>query len=186
MHGVAGTVTDRGLDHLIPNTRTDLEASITEYNVVHLDEYQDLAGSLMIYPRVYTEDQVREMLLAVYTAAMVDPLSDDILAVIDARISRDLDRAETPFNRLVYPILGLVGEAGELANKLKKVARDDQGKMDLDKSEEIEKELGDVTWYVAAVATELRSKLSHIASDNITKLFSRKERGVLGGSGDNR
>jgi NTP pyrophosphatase (non-canonical NTP hydrolase) len=180
MREIPGTVTDRGLDHLIPNTRTDLEAGISEYNVVHLDEYQDFASEVAIYPRVYTEDQVRLIVadVALQLGDTTTPLGE--------MTNSALDCFETPFNRLVYPILGLVGEAGEIANKLKKVARDDQGKMDLDKSEDIEKELGDVFWYIAAIASELRVKLSHIASDNITKLFSRKQRGVLGGSGDNR
>ena len=86
----------------------------------------------------------------------------------------------------VYPTLGLVGEAGEVADKLKKTIRDDNGVVTDVKREEVKKELGDVLWYVAQVATELHLSLDDIASANLEKLLSRKERGVIGGSGDNR
>ena len=86
----------------------------------------------------------------------------------------------------VYPTLGLVGEAGEVADKLKKTIRDDNGLLTEDKKREVGKELGDVLWYVAQVASEMGLSLDDIAQGNLEKLFSRKERGVLGGSGDNR
>ncbi len=86
----------------------------------------------------------------------------------------------------VYPTLGLVGEAGEVADKLKKTIRDDNGILTEDKKNDVGKELGDVLWYVAQVASEMGLSLDDIAQGNLEKLFSRKERGVLGGSGDNR
>ena len=86
----------------------------------------------------------------------------------------------------IYPTLGLAGEAGEIANKMKKVMRDKEGKIDEDTKKDMEQELGDILWYVAQVATELDLSLGNIAEKNIEKLFSRKDRGVLGGSGDNR
>jgi len=86
----------------------------------------------------------------------------------------------------IYPTLGLLGESGEIAEKIKKVIRDDEGKVSEEKRKEIEKELGDVLWYLAQLATELNLSLEEIAKGNIEKLFSRKERGVLHGSGDNR
>lgn len=86
----------------------------------------------------------------------------------------------------VYPTLGLAGEAGEVADKLKKTIRDDDGVLTDEKRREVGKELGDVLWYVAQVASELNLSLDEIARQNLEKLFSRKERGVLGGSGDNR
>jgi len=89
-------------------------------------------------------------------------------------------------NNFVYPVLGLVGESGEVAEKIKKVFRDDGGIITEQKKEDIKKELGDVLWYIAQVATELHLSLEDIASNNIEKLFSRKERGQLHGSGDNR
>jgi NTP pyrophosphatase (non-canonical NTP hydrolase) len=89
-------------------------------------------------------------------------------------------------NNLPYPALGLCGEAGEVAEKVKKIIRDDAGVVSPDKRENIKKELGDVMWYVSAVATELQLNLQDIAKANIDKLFDRRERGVLSGSGDNR
>ncbi len=88
-------------------------------------------------------------------------------------------------NNYVYPTLGLVGEAGEIANKLKKVQRGDYALTD-EVKKEVSKELGDVLWYVAQLATELGASLDEIAQSNIEKLYSRMDRGKLGGSGDNR
>lgn len=89
-------------------------------------------------------------------------------------------------NNFIYPTLGLSGESGEVADKIKKIIRDDGGHVSEEKREDIKKELGDVLWYVAQLATELHLDLDDIAKGNLEKLFSRKERGVLGGSGDNR
>jgi NTP pyrophosphatase (non-canonical NTP hydrolase) len=93
-------------------------------------------------------------------------------------------------NDFIYPALGLVGEAGEIANKLKKVIRDDEvtNVMDMsnEKRQEIAKELGDVLWYIAQLSSEMGYDLEYIAQANIDKLASRAERGKLGGSGDNR
>ncbi|MSR84879.1 hypothetical protein EXS71_00320 [Candidatus Uhrbacteria bacterium] len=86
----------------------------------------------------------------------------------------------------VYPVLGLAGEAGEVADKIKKTLRDDHGVVTEEKKMEIKKELGDVLWYVAQIATELGLSLDEIANVNLEKLFSRMERGKLSGSGDNR
>jgi len=89
-------------------------------------------------------------------------------------------------NNFVYPTLGLSGEAGEVAEKIKKVIRDKGGVVDDETREAIKKELGDVLWYVAQLATELGLSMDEIAEKNIEKLYSRMERGVLQGSGDNR
>ena len=86
----------------------------------------------------------------------------------------------------IYPVLGLAGESGEVAEKIKKVLRDKGGKIDKITREEITKELGDVLWYVAQISTELRISLDEVASNNISKLFSRKKRNKISGSGDNR
>ena len=87
---------------------------------------------------------------------------------------------------ICYAVLGFSGEVGELANKIKKVIRDDGGVMTSEKLKEIGKELGDTSWYQSALATELNLNTDDIAEENIEKLFSRKRRGVLKGSGDNR
>jgi NTP pyrophosphatase (non-canonical NTP hydrolase) len=89
-------------------------------------------------------------------------------------------------NNFIYPTLGLVGESGEIAEKIKKVLRDDSGKLSNEKKQEIGKELGDVLWYISQLTTELGMNLDEIAEGNIKKLYSRLDRGVIGGSGDNR
>lgn len=89
-------------------------------------------------------------------------------------------------NNLVYPTLGLAGEAGEVAEKVKKLIRDDEGVLTDERRAAIAKELGDVLWYVAQVATEADLDLDDVAAANLRKLLSRAERGVLQGSGDDR
>jgi NTP pyrophosphatase (non-canonical NTP hydrolase) len=86
----------------------------------------------------------------------------------------------------IYPTLGLAGEAGEVAEKIKKIIRDEKGVITNDKREEIKKELGDVLWYVSEIARQLDVSLADVAEANIAKLASRKERSVISGSGDNR
>lgn len=89
-------------------------------------------------------------------------------------------------NELYHLVLGLVGESGEIAEKMKKLIRDhasDESKIDRD---DIKKELGDVLWYAAVLASYLDIPLEDVAQANIDKLASRQKRGVLGGSGDNR
>jgi len=90
------------------------------------------------------------------------------------------------YNNYIYPVLGLTGEAGEVAEKVKKVLRDNNGIMTPDKIREISKELGDVLWYIAAMCTELGLDMEGVAFENLQKLASRKQRDALNGSGDNR
>jgi NTP pyrophosphatase (non-canonical NTP hydrolase) len=87
---------------------------------------------------------------------------------------------------LAYVTLGLAGEAGEIANKVKKVYRDKDGKLDGATASALVGELGDVLWYCAALATELGVPLEDVASYNITKLAVRAEHGTIHGDGDNR
>lgn len=86
----------------------------------------------------------------------------------------------------VYPVLGLAGESGEVVEKVKHVLRDNNGNFDEEAKKGIAKELGDTLWYITQIATELNLSLDDIASSNIEKLFSRKERGNLPGRGDDR
>lgn len=88
--------------------------------------------------------------------------------------------------RIIYPALGMCGEAGEVADKVKKVIRDNNQDFDVAKRIEIAKEIGDVLWYCATLANDLDFNLEAIAQMNIDKLASRQQRGVLGGNGDNR
>jgi len=88
--------------------------------------------------------------------------------------------------KIVYPTLGLVGEAGEVAEKVKKVYRDSESVFTSEKKLEIAKEIGDVLWYCAALSHDLGFSLEEVARMNYEKLKSRQARGVIGGSGDNR
>ena len=87
---------------------------------------------------------------------------------------------------LLYPTLGLCGEGGEVAEKIKKMVRDDGGELSSERRAALAKELGDVLWYVAQIATEADLDLDDIAADNLEKLLSRQRRQVLQGSGDER
>jgi NTP pyrophosphatase (non-canonical NTP hydrolase) len=89
-------------------------------------------------------------------------------------------------NDIIYPTLGLNGEAGEVAEKVKKIIRDKKGEVSDEDRREIGKELGDVLWYLSQLATELDFSLEEIAEENIKKIFSRMKRRKLAGSGDNR
>jgi len=86
--------------------------------------------------------------------------------------------------KVVYPALGLAGEAGEVADKVKKIYRDDR--TDAKFLSEIAKEIGDVMWYCSVLAEDLGFSLQQVAEMNIYKLQSRKSAGNIAGSGDNR
>lgn len=87
---------------------------------------------------------------------------------------------------VIYPALGLVNEAGEVAGKIKKVFRDKDGQISAETRQAIKSELGDVLWYVAQVCTELDLSLNDVAEHNIAKLADRLKRGKIRGDGDNR
>ena len=92
------------------------------------------------------------------------------------------DRGEN----LYYPAIGLNGEAGEVAEKVKKLMRDHGGVLTDEYAESIAKELGDCLWYISEVATQIGASLEAIAQMNIDKLESRKVRGKIQGEGDYR
>jgi len=87
---------------------------------------------------------------------------------------------------ILYPALGMAGEAGEVANKVKKIIRDGIDKQPDDWREQIAAEIGDVLWYCAALARDINIPLATIAAQNRDKLQARKQKGTLQGSGDNR
>lgn len=88
--------------------------------------------------------------------------------------------------KIMYPAMGLAGEVGEVLNKIKKIYRDEQGQLSDAKREELTKEVGDCLWYIAALCTDLDISMGHAAEGNFRKLIDRMNRGVIGGSGDNR
>jgi NTP pyrophosphatase (non-canonical NTP hydrolase) len=87
---------------------------------------------------------------------------------------------------VIYPTLGLVNEAGEVAGKIKKVFRDKDGQITPEIREALKAELGDVLWYLAQTCTELELSLDEVAETNLTKLLDRQARGKIQGDGDNR
>ena len=100
----------------------------------------------------------------------------------------DLFKATGNYNTIAFveKVLGLVGEAGETADKIKKVLRDKDGIIDEHDKLEITKELGDVLWYVASIARYLNVSLEEVARLNLEKLEGRRKRNLLHGEGDNR
>lgn len=88
--------------------------------------------------------------------------------------------------RIIYPTLGLTGEAGEVADKVKKIIRDKGGVLSEQDATEIAKELGDVLWYIAVLSNKLGFSLQEVAQMNYDKLKSRQQRNKLSGNGDNR
>ena len=125
-------------------------------------------------------DQLDASIIAVATL----PLTLGVYQGKSGRTAIYPGRREVP--GLVYATMGLTGEAGEIANKVKKILRDDDGVMSIEVREELRKELGDVLWYVAQLATELEIDLGDVGEANLAKLASRAKRGTLTGSGDNR
>lgn len=93
---------------------------------------------------------------------------------------------EGTMDAISYTTLGLVGEAGEIANKVKKIIRDSGGVMTDEIRQTIAGEIGDVLWYIARLAAEVDYPLGNLAEANIAKLEDRRARGVVTGSGDNR
>lgn len=87
---------------------------------------------------------------------------------------------------IVYPTMGMVNEAGEVAGKVKKIFRDRAGEISEADRQALKKELGDVLWYLAQICTELDLSLQEVAEANLVKLFSRLERGQIRGDGDER
>ncbi|WP_216903218.1 nucleoside triphosphate pyrophosphohydrolase family protein [Synechococcus sp. CCY 9618] len=102
------------------------------------------------------------------------------------RRSSETARYPDAGSNAIYPTLGLCGEAGEVADKVKKVLRDRGGVFCHEVRDDLRLELGDVLWYVAQLATELGLDLEDVASANLAKLASRADRNVIGGSGDRR
>ena len=112
------------------------------------------------------------------------------MSTITATLYQDkaCETAIFPKNKAMeYLALGLTGEAGEIANKIKKFIRDGATEEEfLEKKIQIGYEIGDVLWYCAVLAEEMGMNLGHIMEKNLQKLNDRKKRGKLSGSGDNR
>lgn len=101
----------------------------------------------------------------------------------ESRKTWNLVHADHP---IVYPTLGLVNEAGEVAGKVKKIFRDKDGQISAEDKDALKYELGDVLWYLTQICTELGLTLQEVAEGNNHKLSSRSERNQIHGSGDHR
>jgi NTP pyrophosphatase (non-canonical NTP hydrolase) len=95
-------------------------------------------------------------------------------------------KSDDEFKDMMHWVLGLNGEAGEVAEKLKKIIRDKNGEISETDKQELAKELGDVLWYLAVFAHDLGMSFDEIAATNLQKLADRQNRNMLRGSGDNR
>ncbi|NLA43063.1 nucleoside triphosphate pyrophosphohydrolase family protein [Candidatus Saccharibacteria bacterium] len=95
-------------------------------------------------------------------------------------------RSKSADDEIYHLLLGLCGEAGEIAEKTKKIIRDKNSDFSLLDKDDFSKELGDVLWHLAVLADYFDISLDEVASRNIAKLADRQRRGVIGGSGDNR
>ncbi len=94
--------------------------------------------------------------------------------------------SDSEFRDLLHWVLGINGEAGEIAEKIKKIIRDKSGEVSEADKTELAAEIGDVLWYLAVFAHHLGVSFDDVATRNLDKLQSRQARGVLQGSGDNR
>ena len=130
----------------------------------------------VVPPRPATPDLAKADLPSVF-----DLLSFDIY-----QRAAYLTATYPPEKLIDYPALGLAGEAGEVVNQIKKIVRDDSGFLTNERKAKIVKELGDLLWYVAAVATDIGVSLTDVAAKNLAKLYDRQKRGTISGDGDNR
>lgn len=135
-----------------------------------MDLYQEILDAAMYVKQHLMEKTTAGMSLDEYQAAAQET------AVYPGKGSGNLS----------YPILGLNGEAGEVAEKYKKIIRDCNGVLTDENKAAIIKELGDSLWYIQEIAFELGSTLEDVARTNIQKLSKRKAMGALSGSGDDR
>lgn len=119
------------------------------------------------------------------TAKYGDSIVDQLISMIKNGSTDNVYDLVKAYN-ISYVALGLTGEAGEIANKVKKILRDNNGVVDDDVKEEIAKELGDVLWYIGSMSKEIGYSLEEIIQMNHNKLTSRLKRGKISGSGDDR
>ena len=138
------------------------------------DKFQEWTKSLNVAPNVLLVlDHAKD------AVAVPSPDRDDELIIRGSSFTV----VPAPW---IYPVMGLIGEVGEMANKLKKVIRDDLGDMSDAKRAEVSSEGGDAFFYLSESVRTIGCRLSGVVANLKTKLEDRKARGVLRGSGDNR
>ena len=112
------------------------------------------------------------------TILLVTKMTKDIKKLIEAGLLVDVS--------FIYSSLGISGEAGEVVEKVKKVVRNDLGRMSYEKKEQIIKEIGDCFWYLAELCTFMKVDMEDVMEYNIHKLRDRQQRDVICNEGDNR
>ena len=175
---------------LCRETFTPEERAKVEGRLLDACQRFEIDASVHMLRREREHDQVQKPAEAPLTFAEYHKLIDETAAYPDVG------------NNIVYPALGLAGEAGEVANKVKKLWRDhevtgqkqlftvhadpDRKLMRLELRDKIMSEIGDCLWYLDALATELGTTLEECGRENMTKIRSRAARGTIHGSGDHR
>lgn len=164
------------------NNGLQMVKEILEANGIEIRETK-IYGNTILH---FNEADTNKALLAVFKAGSMNNYQKKAHETSDYPIGCIGNEHEAVLVNWIYPALGLSEEAGEVAGKFAKAVRDCNGKVDDTRKEEIVKELGDVLWFVSELCTSLGVSLSDVAQKNLDKLASRKERGVIHGSGDNR
>lgn len=137
------------------------DKTLTRQELLTLDGYQEQAAATALYPGA------AEIIMEATFGAEINEAGQDLLG-------------------LVYLALGLAGEAGEFANKVKKILRDHYGRITEEMRIDLLDELGDNQWYLSQAARHLNCRLSTVAAMNLAKLQERRRTGRIGGSGDKR
>lgn len=167
------------------------------YRVLALAKDHESWEPLVVYQKMYGERDVYVRPLSMFAERVrtADGLVDRFAQVgnqppLDFEDYQNASRKTAiypEFNRnLVFPALGLVGEAGEVAEKIKKLWRTTLPSPTSDDRKALAKELGDVLWYLAQLASELRLSLADIARLNLAKIAARQQKGNIYGQGDDR
>lgn len=153
-------------------------ARISQVLLTVLNNVSDYVNERQAAGKPVDPDKIRQLLNVVFN----DDRQTSFMFIDYEKLARETMLAQC--NSLNYAILGLVGEAGELANKYKKVIRGDVKPSQFE--EWAKEELGDILWYLSSCCDLVGTCLNEVARINIDKLISRKNRGVIAGSGDNR
>ena len=169
----------------------DEKIVVVRYFVVKKNEKKKVIGAFMVFNDFDEMDACRQQLRKRHRCDQIDMDWKIIAAssVIDFNTYQEkaFSTAQYPDagRNLIYPMLGL-GEAGEVQGKAKKIQRDDKNQLTENRRDEIISELGDLLWYIAACACELRVPLGEIAQRNLDKLQGRNENDMIKGDGDKR
>lgn len=167
------------------------------YRVVAVAFDHETHEKLVVYRALYGTNDVYVRPYAMFIEEVATPagrvprfrfLHADQLVDFDGyqRTSRHTAMYPDLGKNIIFPTLGLMGEAGEVSEKIKKVWRDHAGHPTREDRQLIAKEMGDVLWYLAQLATELRISFNEIAAKNLEKTAARKRFGRIGGEGDVR